>query len=144
MSEDSAIVRYYLATINISPYLHVETIIYHKENENNPLKSWPTRLVEYVRGCRDCESGQCANTNWHREINKVNLTGDPAYLRRSCRRWNHHGKSIGSTYFLGLPYRKNSFQGMGHCETSSVKKTYFNYSITFSLLRPDNPWTYKL
>ena len=63
MSEDSAIVRYYLATINISPYLHVETIIYHKENENNPLKSWPTRLVEYVSGCRDCESGQCANTN---------------------------------------------------------------------------------
>ena len=46
MSEDSAIVRYYRATININPYLHVETIIYHKENENNPLKSWPTRLVE--------------------------------------------------------------------------------------------------
>ena len=38
MSEDSAIVRYYLATINISPYLHVETIIYHKENEKKPFK----------------------------------------------------------------------------------------------------------
>ena len=28
------------------PLLHVETIIYHKESENNPLKSWPTRLLE--------------------------------------------------------------------------------------------------
>ena len=46
-----------------SGHLHVETIIYHKENENNPLKSWPTRVVEYVSGCRDCESGQSANTN---------------------------------------------------------------------------------
>ena len=63
MSEDSAIVRYYRATININPYLHVETIIYHKENENKPLKSWPTRLVEQVGGCWDGESGQCTNTS---------------------------------------------------------------------------------
>ena len=56
------------------------------------------------------------------EINKVNRTGEPAYLRRSFRLWNHHGKSIGSTYLLGLPYRWNSFQGVGHCETSSVEK----------------------
>ena len=56
------------------------------------------------------------------EINKVNRTGEPAYLRRSFRLCNHYGKSIGSTYLLGLPYRWNSFQGVGHCETSSVEK----------------------
>ena len=32
--------------IPLNPYLDLETIIYHKENENNPIKSWPTRLVE--------------------------------------------------------------------------------------------------
>ena len=32
--------------IPLNPYLHLETIIYHKENENNSLKCWPTRLVE--------------------------------------------------------------------------------------------------
>ena len=29
-----------------NPYLNVDTIIYHKENKNNALKSWPLRLVE--------------------------------------------------------------------------------------------------